>query len=1042
MSNLRRLVAVGAAALFSVQAVWTPVKAVAAATPIAHHGRLGPLAQAAIATQKKGHALAQSRLRGRATPKGTAYGVFLRGGATAASIAATGAVPETVLAVGATADATLSQLPTLASLPGVAEVELAGQSNALLDVSVPKIHASEPGHATNAGVPHMWSVSGTSPMTFTGNTGKHTIVGVVDTGIDLTNLDFRTSSGTRIVDLWDQAACPNPSGGSCPQQPANSQGFTYGAECSQSLIDAGGCGPFKYGGDCETPYRGGTPVSISEEDCNGHGTHVAGIAASNGSAGTAGSYVGVAPEADLVIVKSDFDTAHIVDAVNYVYKVAASRGESASVNLSLGINQGPHDGTDTFEQMLDALTGPGRLLSVAAGNQATGDANSHYHASAAVSSGEVRTEALLVESQPVFVDIWYPGSDRLAVAINEQGVGQTPWISPDVGGTANPDGTCNHGIPQGDGFADPQGNFSLMLSCTNMPGNGDNEIRVFLFNPKTETLKNLDGTLCDRTQNCSGLFQILLEGLTVPHGQFNAWMFDQGDYTFQQSDGNDQRTIDEPATAGDVIAVGSFADRGSWPSLAGTQTDPHPSGGLSFFSGRGPTRDGRRGITIAAPGEMVGSSLSATASSEIRSGCPTATVAGCTAPDSKHVFLEGTSMAAPHVAGALALLLAQYPSLTPNQAKRALADAADRSPFNAGGSPLGWGAGKLLVGPGVTLVAPVNGPVAGGNQIDVYGVDLQAGVTMSLGGHALSLTQVSATHYSATVPAGSQTGSVDLVITNPDTSTATDVGAYHYGPSFLQLDGWGGLHTVGGAAFDISGGPYWLGWNIARGVALRSGGNGGYVLDGWGGVHAFGTAPSVAPGAYWPGWDIARGLVVRPDGASGYVLDGWGGIHAFGGAPARGASAYWPGWDIARGIALNPCDASGNSGYVLDGWGGVHAFGGAPAVTITGYWLGWSIARSIAVDHQCDSGKVVGWVLDGWGGIHTFIQQGSTPPAAPAISAYWLGWDIARSLVVTGPQQGYVVDGWGGVHTVGSAPALSGGGYWPGWDIIRGADSP
>src|SRR5439155_12890199 len=34
-------------------------------------------------------------------------------------------------------------------------------------------------------------------------------------------------------------------------------------------------------------------------------------------------------------------------------------------------------------------------------------------------------------------------------------------------------------------------------------------------------------------------------------------------------------------------------------------------------------------------------------------------------------------------------------------------------------------------------------------------------------------------------------------------------------------------------------------------------------------------------GPYWPGWDIARGVAVRLDGTGGLVLDGWGGLHPF-----------------------------------------------------------------------------------------------------------------------------------------------------------------
>ena len=39
------------------------------------------------------------------------------------------------------------------------------------------------------------------------------------------------------------------------------------------------------------------------------------------------------------------------------------------VNMSLGGHYGPHDGTSLESQALDALTGPGRLIAVAAGNE-------------------------------------------------------------------------------------------------------------------------------------------------------------------------------------------------------------------------------------------------------------------------------------------------------------------------------------------------------------------------------------------------------------------------------------------------------------------------------------------------------------------------------------------------------------------------------------------------------------------------------------------------------------------------------------------------
>jgi subtilisin family serine protease len=148
---------------------------------------------------------------------------------------------------------------------------------------------------------------------------------------------------------------------------------------------------------------------------------------------------------------------------------------------------------------------------------------------------------------------------------------------------------------------------------------------------------------CGRTPVCKECERLVDSGLVVVAAAGN-----RGYNRFETRDGGYEGytafSITDPGNADGVITVGST--HRYWPHTYG----------VSFFSSRGPTGDGRLKPDIVAPGERIRAPL----------------------PDNSWGELDGTSMAAPHVSGAAAMLMARYSELIgqPRRIKRILCESA------------------------------------------------------------------------------------------------------------------------------------------------------------------------------------------------------------------------------------------------------------------------------------------------------------------------------------------------------------------------------
>lgn len=462
-------------------------------------------------------------------------------------------------------------------------------------------------------------------------TGRGVLVGVVDTGIDAAHPAFQNNGRTRIVDYLDQET---------------------GQQYDAAAVDAG--------------------KATASPDTHGHGTHVAGIAAGNGGGSHAQTLLGVAPEADLAIVKTTFESAHIVAGIEHIFRIADERRQPCVVNLSLGGHVGGHDGTTVAERTIDQLSGRGRLVVASAGNEA-GD---RIHASTELSRGQAdpvrwvadfELKPRMVDGNLIgllFVQVWHQHEDDLRVSLRS---------------------------PNGELFAPPQNSKEefdrsvFYVECVHERARySEDHSTSFLVVTDAESQWLHGWSLVveeDRREGKKG----------VQVGAIHAWIRDQEEGSFA-SGSTRSHLIGMPGTAYSAITVASYATRREWmsrdPAKPHVMLDQTHLEDISYFSSPGPTRDGDTKPEIAAPGQWLIAPLSSAAGQK---SVPVWTrLSGM-----EYAALQGTSMAAPYVSGALALLLEKDPSIDWAEAKRRLIKSARQDSFTWPCWNARWGYGKI-----------------------------------------------------------------------------------------------------------------------------------------------------------------------------------------------------------------------------------------------------------------------------------------------------------------------------------------------------------
>lgn len=188
-------------------------------------------------------------------------------------------------------------------------------------------------------------------------TGRGTLVGFIDSGIDYSHPDFQNSNGTtRITALWDQTIASDSPPENYPL------GTLFSAETINDALAA--------------PSPQERLRICPSQDLSGHGTHVAGIAAGNGRASN-GIYRGIAYEAELLVVKlgtpapnSFPSTSLLMMGIDFCVRESLRRNIPLALNLSFGNTYGSHSGSSLLETYLDSVSELGRIsIIVGSGNE-------------------------------------------------------------------------------------------------------------------------------------------------------------------------------------------------------------------------------------------------------------------------------------------------------------------------------------------------------------------------------------------------------------------------------------------------------------------------------------------------------------------------------------------------------------------------------------------------------------------------------------------------------------------------------------------------
>ena len=419
--------------------------------------------------------------------------------------------------------------------------------------------------------------------------------------------------------------------------------------------------------------RNNNTNTIPLSDLN-HANHVTGIACGS----TTSRATGIAKDAGILFATVD-NSNSMINAIKEMVAYAKDQEKPLVINMSLGYPGSPHDGSEPIEQYINSVLSqnPNVSIVVAAGNEGN-NKGSHFGKIVSQTTKDVEIKFEIEDNIPLnrpSINIYFDGELDLQIGEPDEIFNRLEydydWMSFDFFDILN----------QKKKFSDFDFNsddFIEVIAESNVNNTGLNKITIS-FSSINNTYQTGTHRLLLTPNSLARPSRIDAYHTIVGRNNSNAHFLN----------GEVGQSLFSPGCSQEAITVSSY--------------EYEENNSISCFSSYGPLRldgDNPSKPDIGGPGSKNSTKVLGTCYNpwNFNSATTQGIISASSEGNKGYYETQGTSMAAPNVAGAIALILQSFPKISNNEIKTLIKKSADKIPNGESyDKKIRWGSGKLNI---------------------------------------------------------------------------------------------------------------------------------------------------------------------------------------------------------------------------------------------------------------------------------------------------------------------------------------------------------